>query len=413
MNLSKKIRIMIICLALITISACSSCRMFEGFPVLNTESSVNAEPDESYAKTESKAVSDNSSKTASKSYTDVCYKHLTSDEKQVFDELRNGLLSFKTDIKFSKPVVSVDDYHLFYKAVVNSIPNEDFLDENSNYLYNDDNKITDVKPKYKCTKEQFEKKNKTLYAAADKVVANAKNYTAYDKIRYFHDYLIKKCTYTVTGADIYSAYGCLVNGKAVCEGYSKAFSILCQRAGIASVLVSGTATNNQGNTEGHMWNKVLFGKAWYNVDVTWDDMPGISKAVASYDYYFVNDEGFKANHTVEKNRFVKYPSASSMKANYYVRNKLYVSGDQDPVELFKTAAGQAVKNQSELITLKFKDLKQLESVYDYINADNSTFGDLLATRCHDYNAVIDFKNVSYATNNAMKIITVRIPFIKQ
>ncbi|MGN1134094.1 MAG: transglutaminase domain-containing protein, partial [Oscillospiraceae bacterium] len=266
---------------------------------------------------------------------------------------------------------------------------------------------------YKRTKEQYESRKKTLYAAADKVVENAGNYTAYDKIRYFHDYLIKKCTYTVSGPDIYSAYGCLVDGKAVCEGYSKAFSILCQRAGITNVLVSGQAVNSQGETEGHMWNKVYYGNEWYNVDVTWDDMPSISTVMSTYDYYFVNDEGFKANHSVEQNRFVKYPDAVNMKSNYYVLKNLYVSSKDDPVEMFKTAASNAVKNQSELITLKFCTLKQLEEVYDYINADDSTFGDLLATRCHDFNAVIDFKNVSYASNDAMKIITVKIPFIKQ
>lgn len=54
----------------------------------------------------------------------------------------------------------------------------------------------------------------------------------------------------------------------VCEGYARAFKVLCDRANIPCVLVDGQAG------ESHMWNNVKVGDAWYAVDVTWDDPTG-------------------------------------------------------------------------------------------------------------------------------------------
>lgn len=71
--------------------------------------------------------------------------------------------------------------------------------------------------------------------------------------------------------DSYKAYGALVNGKAVCSGYAKAFDLLSKSYGLSSVIVTGTATNSSGITEPHAWNQIYLDGEWYNVDVTWED----------------------------------------------------------------------------------------------------------------------------------------------
>jgi len=52
----------------------------------------------------------------------------------------------------------------------------------------------------------------------------------------------------------------------VCEGYARAFQVLCRRAGIPCVLVDGKIRG-----EDHMWNYVQLQGGWYAVDVTWND----------------------------------------------------------------------------------------------------------------------------------------------
>lgn len=62
----------------------------------------------------------------------------------------------------------------------------------------------------------------------------------------------------------------------VCEGYARAFNVLCDRVGIPCVLVEG-----EGNDMPHMWNYVQIGEAWYAVDVTFNDPADLSDPEAA------------------------------------------------------------------------------------------------------------------------------------
>lgn len=94
-----------------------------------------------------------------------------------------------------------------------------------------------------------------------------------EKALALHDYLAVHCGYNWAVAagnpeeapdTVYSAYGALVEGDAVCQGYALAYRLLLEEAGIPSAML--TSAN-------HMWNLVQLGGDWYHVDVTWDD-PG-------------------------------------------------------------------------------------------------------------------------------------------
>lgn len=81
-----------------------------------------------------------------------------------------------------------------------------------------------------------------------------------------HDYICQKAVYQ-ENAYAHSAGGFFLHGGyVVCEGYAKAFKILCGRLGVSSILVVGDADGP------HMWNYVqLENGNWYLVDATWDD----------------------------------------------------------------------------------------------------------------------------------------------
>ena len=69
----------------------------------------------------------------------------------------------------------------------------------------------------------------------------------------------------------YKAYGALVNKKAVCSGYAKAFDLLAKSCGLLTNIVTGTAINSQNLDGPHAWNQICLDGEWYNVDVTWED----------------------------------------------------------------------------------------------------------------------------------------------
>lgn len=92
----------------------------------------------------------------------------------------------------------------------------------------------------------------------------------YDKALYLHDTVARKVTYT-SSANAHNAYGALVEGKAVCDGYSEAYQYLLNQKGINASKVVGYGDASNGERESHAWNIVwIDGKCVYT-DVTWDD----------------------------------------------------------------------------------------------------------------------------------------------
>ncbi len=122
-----------------------------------------------------------------------------------------------------------------------------------------------------------------LMAAVPRVPVDLSN--RYNFIKSVHDYLAKTVYYPdLTTSDYkksaHDAYGALVEGRAVCQGYSDAIKLLCDYYKIPCVCIPGTA-----NGGGHMWNAVQMddGK-WYFIDCTWDDQGDYG---TFYDFFLV------------------------------------------------------------------------------------------------------------------------------
>ncbi|MBQ3940451.1 MAG: leucine-rich repeat protein [Oscillospiraceae bacterium] len=103
------------------------------------------------------------------------------------------------------------------------------------------------------------------------------------KARQLHDWLIRSCDYdhresasnSPSYQENHSAYSVFVSyaldghGKTVCEGFSKAYTMLLSQAGIESyVLLGGARIAGRSN---HIWNLVKIEGQYYQCDVTWDN----------------------------------------------------------------------------------------------------------------------------------------------
>lgn len=126
---------------------------------------------------------------------------------------------------------------------------------------------------YNCTAEEYQ----TMYAdfekSANDMVKDLKggNLTDVQKALLLHDRLAINCEYDTEGFNnntltykAYTAYGALVEGLAVCQGYAEAYDYLLEKVGIDSILCSSDALK-------HAWNIVYIDGKPYHVDVTWDD----------------------------------------------------------------------------------------------------------------------------------------------
>lgn len=116
------------------------------------------------------------------------------------------------------------------------------------------------------TKEQTE----YLLNYFNNVISNLKidkNNITKEDIRKIHHYLLNHISYDdeyikTKNESSTTAYGAITTRKAICGGYTDAFSIVMDILNIPNFKVS---------SEEHIWNVIYFNNSWYHVDVTWDD----------------------------------------------------------------------------------------------------------------------------------------------
>ncbi len=125
--------------------------------------------------------------------------------------------------------------------------------------------------------------------AEDALACLTDSMSDFQKAAVLHDYLAVNVEYdydnmenkTVPAAS-YNAYGALVNGTAVCEGYALAYKYLLGKAGIESYMVTSESMT-------HAWNLVKLGGKYYHVDVTWDDPTRDIVGRVTHTYMFCSD----------------------------------------------------------------------------------------------------------------------------
>lgn len=216
--------------------------------------------------------------------------------------LNNGVLEFE---------FNCDDKYKECKEDIESIINNnvDFASIN-NFVhpYNSfDNISVDIsnygKVKVSITKiyddEQINYINTFIQEFIDKNIND--NMSDYDKIILFHDYIINNTSFDIDTANSvlrddtlsHTAYGLLINHKAICSGYSDIMSIYLYFINIPNYRVA---------TSEHVWNLIYINNKWLHLDLTWDD-PVISDGSEQliYDYFLIDTETLMDKDQIQHN----------------------------------------------------------------------------------------------------------------
>ncbi len=165
------------------------------------------------------------------------------------------------------------------------------------------------------------------YNAMLKVVRDFPVYgdTDYEKISSIHNGLCALASYTTNLTDntspanskvFFPSSALLAPYSTVCDGYSKAFKMLCDENNIPCIIIVGYAGN-----VGHAWNYVKMNGRWYATDITWDDLDN-SSSVCSDEYFMMGantsdtyGRAFSATHTATGDRYTNvtlvYPDLSA------------------------------------------------------------------------------------------------------
>lgn len=132
------------------------------------------------------------------------------------------------------------------------------------------------------------------------------DFTDFERVHAIHDWIVYTTAYDfdlLNGAanaqnPSFTPEGVLLHGKAVCDGYSRAFMLLCGIEGIRSIRITGVYSQ-EGRDENHAWNKVCLGGVWYNVDTTMDVWHAYLDASTRIDsinhgYFLVSDAAMRS-----------------------------------------------------------------------------------------------------------------------
>lgn len=195
--------------------------------------------------------------------------------------------------------------------------------------------ISSIKPKYLMTGAELADAKAAFEEAVRAILVRVtSDMSQYQMEKTIHDIIATRVDYVTGAAHAHNAYGALVKGQAVCEGYAESLQYLLQRVGIQSVEVLGYGVTDleNGVGENHAWNIVRLDGEYYLTDLTWDDQN--ANGLISYAYFNQTSEIFAVNHqqwavgheNAEGSGYTfELPECTATAQNYYVQNNLLVN----------------------------------------------------------------------------------------
>lgn len=274
------------------------------------------------------------------------YSSLDEKGKNEYSKIYNGYMNlenFTVDLKR-------EELDYMFNCVLYDNPEIFWVD--SSYSFSKSPFGIFVEPDYRCSAEEIKSKKIEIKTAVNRITAlSGSSASDFGKEKFFHDYICKNTVYDLSTYDDFgdSAYSVFVDGKAICEGYSRAMKMLLDAVGIYNYLVVGNTQNDEGETEGHMWNVVSVNGELYHIDLTWDDCDGELGEI-SYLYFNMTDEDIRKDHF----DIVPYDNnCTSERYNYFSVNGLLFNS-------FNNFRGMAVPcaaglNEDLIVEMRFAD----------------------------------------------------------
>ena len=188
-----------------------------------------------------------------------------------------------------------------------------------------------------------------------------------------HELVITNTIYKDSAAYNQSCYSVFMRGQSVCAGYAEAFELLCNGAGIETIIVTSTS---------HEWNQVHIGNYWYAVDPTWADTSG------TLAYYNVSDETLRKNNRSHiPEAFWSTVNRPECKYDYGKEDTSSSSGTSTGGEAGSSGTtGGSSASQNRSYTAVYNSV-DYSSVFDpYYYAD--TYGDLKQAYGYDCNSLL-------------------------
>lgn len=235
----------------------------------------------------------------------------------------DGFLHFENTIP--SPFCQVKRMQQIYSYLKYDIPEIFYVTSLSVQYYTEEDPECTLLPEYRfdaCTVTHMLERMQQRYAP---FLSSICQLPPQDREKEIHDLLVRTVTYRDVDAPYsHESPGPLLYGIGVCEGISKAFKYLADRAGLKAIVAVGVSCM-EGHEEGHAWNLCEVEGTFFHLDVTFDAT--IEKKHLRYDYFNLSDREARSSRQWNS----PLPECPA-ETGFYKREGLYFPGKQQLVQ---------------------------------------------------------------------------------
>ena len=214
-------------------------------------------------------------------------------------------------------------------------------------------RLTGVLPKSQINRMNAELDKKANMATASIISGSNDDYSLLIKV---YEYLQKNVNYDMQEFQAeqngrakntvsHNAYGALVNGTAVCDGFSSAFALLTQKLGFECMLARGRSSHRSTGPAEHAWNIIKIRNKCCHMDVTWDSNQFSELGEHSYDYFALDDKEISSDHDWDRKTT---PACTTGEFSYYAKNRLHADNQRMLEDIIRAS----VKNRGKPVRIK-------------------------------------------------------------
>lgn len=305
------------------------------------------------------------------------YGNLDNGLKVAYVQVYSTLAKFNDSIDMA--VISVEDLNLVFQCVLTDHPEIFYCNGYSYKQYTRGDVVTRLtfSPAYTMTSEEADEFDALVEVEVSKIIAGiSQDADDYTKVKYVYDYIIKNTDYDMSAPDNQNILSVLLNGKSVCQGYTKTAQLILNRLGIPTTLITGVVGDNQG----HSWNMVMMDNEYYYMDATWGDASyqtpdGTDTSwldrlnLVNYDYLGITTEEISKTHIIDNPVYV--PICTATRNNYYVREGLLLT-DYDESQIRRVFDSHVV-SENEALTIKCQTQGIYSWLVEYLISDSKIF----------------------------------------
>ena len=295
------------------------------------------------------------------------FTKLPVEEREIYMEIFTGWANLRKSVTVNMSTVkNSHDVSRIIEYILWDNPGMFFIDINTVRLFDLGRKMI-IEANFYYDNKQISEYETRLRQEIMKIMArySVMGISDYEKVLALHDCLVKnvKYEYGSHSETSHSALGGLLKRKTMCEGFAKAFKLLCDKANIDCIIVSGTASREGKANERHAWNIVKLCGNCYHVDVTWDSCAYETTKQVSHSHLNMMDSDAAQDHQWNKELL---PFCNSKTFNYYVYNKTHFFTEEAFTVYFVNGLNNGQKNFEVRFENKHKDQNEMSKIIQKI-----------------------------------------------